>query len=189
MATLGSPDRQPPAAKKRAPAGAWPTPDRPMAEAHVDVTPESIVVQNDKVRVLKKQKGRRHAPKGLVCDFSFSCARVVSCTDHQQQPWEAGRWGSCWAHGRGLAPRGPEEDRGCITKAVQDRGAQCHLTLLYSKESSLPIKEASSSWRGAWHSKYQHFAHGQGGALLPLHDGLERGELYMVVCTNSGACS
>ena len=92
MATLGSPDRQPPAAKKRAPAGAWPTPDRPMAEAHEDVTPESIVVQNDKVRVLKKQKGRQGAPKGLGWDFSFRCARAVSCTDHQQQPGEAGRW-------------------------------------------------------------------------------------------------
>ena len=63
-----------------------------MIEAHVDVTPEPFIVQNDKVRVFKKQKGRRRAPKGLVCDFSFSCARVVSCTDHQQQPGEAGRW-------------------------------------------------------------------------------------------------
>ena len=111
MATQNSPERHSSAAKKRAPAGEWKSPDRPMIEAHVDVTPEPFIVQNDKVRVLKKQKGRRHAPKGLVCDFSFSCARVVSCTDHQQQPWEAGRWGSCWAHGRGLAPRGPEEDR------------------------------------------------------------------------------
>ena len=110
MATLSSPERHPSAAKKRAPAGEWKSPDRPMIEAHVDVTPEPFIVQNDKVRVFKKQKGRRRAPKGLVCDFSFSCARVVSCTDHQQQPWEAGRW-ILRAHGRGLAPRGPEEDR------------------------------------------------------------------------------
>ena len=92
MATLGSPDRQPPAAKKHARAGVWKSPDRPMTEAHVDVTPEPFIVQNDKVRVFKKQKGRRRAPKCLVCDFSFSCARAVSCTDHQQQPGEAGRW-------------------------------------------------------------------------------------------------
>jgi hypothetical protein len=92
MATQNSPERHPSAAKKRAPAGEWKSPDRPMIEAHVDVTPEPFIVQNDKVRVFKKQKGRRRAPKGLVCDFSFSCARVVSCTDHQQQPWEAGRW-------------------------------------------------------------------------------------------------
>ena len=71
MAALNSPERQPPAAKKQAPTGAWPTPDRPMAEAHVDVTPESIVVQNDKVRVLKKPKGRRRAPKGLGWNFAF----------------------------------------------------------------------------------------------------------------------
>ena len=95
----------------------------------------------------------------------------------------AGRTDGAWR------PGARKRIEGCIAKAVQDRGAQCHLTLLYSKESSLPIKEASSSWRGAWHSKYQHFAHGQGGALLPLLDGLERGELYMVVCTNAIACS
>jgi len=92
MATQNSPERHSSAAKKRAPAGEWKSPDRPMIEAHVDVTPEPFIVQNDKVRVFKKQKGRRRAPKGLVCDFSFSCARVVSCTDHQQQPGEAGRW-------------------------------------------------------------------------------------------------
>ena len=65
MATLSSPERQPPAAKKHARAGVWKSPDRPMTEAHVDVTPEPIVVQNDKVRVFKKQKDRRRAPKGL----------------------------------------------------------------------------------------------------------------------------
>ena len=67
----------------------------------------------------------------------------------------AGRTDGAWR------PGARKRIEGCIAKAVQDRGAQCHLTLLYSKESSLPIKEASSSWRGAWHSKYQHFAHGQ----------------------------
>ena len=124
MATLGSPDRQPPAAKKRAPAGAWPTPDRPMAEAHVDVTPESIVVQNDKVRVLKKQKGRRHAPKGLVWDFSF---RLREGGALHRPPGAVMRdWAVDPGCTTGAWPRAREKIEGWIAKVVQYRGAQCH---------------------------------------------------------------
>jgi len=65
MAALNSPERQPPAAKKQAPAGAWKSPDRPMTEAHVDVTPEAIIVQNDKVCVLKHTMWAGACDQGL----------------------------------------------------------------------------------------------------------------------------
>ena len=71
MATHDSPGRQPPAGKRQATNGQWGTPDRPMAEAPADPTPETIVTSNDKVTVFKASKGRRRAQKGLRWSFSF----------------------------------------------------------------------------------------------------------------------
>ena len=42
-----------------------------MAEAPADPTPETIVMCNDKVRVFKRNKNRRRAPKRMGWDFSF----------------------------------------------------------------------------------------------------------------------
>ena len=125
MAALNSPERQPPAAKKQAPAGAWKSPERPMTEAHVDLTPEHIIVLNDTVRVFQKSKGRRRVTKGLGWNFSFRL-RGGSGRVHKRSTtmggWAVdpdGRTDGAWR------PGARKKIEGWIAKAVQYRGAQC----------------------------------------------------------------
>ena len=72
MATTTSPERQPSAAKKTAPAGQWRTPGRGSAAAPALPTSESIEVVYDVAKPFaKKKKAGRRQKKGLRWDFSF----------------------------------------------------------------------------------------------------------------------
>ena len=65
MAARKSPEHRFSVGKRQATAGEWKTPDRIMAEASADPTPETIIVKYDHTNRWSKPQGRKRAPKGF----------------------------------------------------------------------------------------------------------------------------
>jgi len=92
--------------KRQAAAGEWKTPDRIMAEASADPTPETIIVKYDHTNRWSKPKGRKRAPKGLAWTLRFSLREggpVHSCSA-SMPTWSVdppGRSTGAWRPGAG----------------------------------------------------------------------------------------
>ena len=95
-----SPGSEPPPGKREATDGTWISPDRPMAEAPADPTPETIVTCNDTVRIFKRSKNRRRATKGMGWNFSFRL-RSGGALHKRRTTSLPGRWKPWEGRGRG----------------------------------------------------------------------------------------
>ena len=159
MAAHDSPGRQPPAGKRAATAGTWRSPDRLMAEAPADPTPETIVMCNDKVRVFKRNKNRRRAPKRMGWDFSFRLrsdgplhkrSTTMSARTMDAVWWGRGPWRPPGTRRRLTVDRQRVSIDTTQPSCKQER-AGCRRTTLALSSCHWPRAHAElSEWRGWW---------------------------------------